>query len=59
MCPSSKPPVRRCWVAADLMLPAASPNRRVIVLDEDQNVLGLLCLNPGRTGFCGVPETTD
>ena len=24
---------------------AASPNRRVIVLDEDDNLLGLLCLN--------------
>jgi CBS domain-containing protein len=38
---------------------AASPNRRVIVLDDDQNLLGLLCLNPTRTGFCGVPEITD
>jgi hypothetical protein len=36
---------------------AASPNRRVIVLDDDQNLLGLLCLNQSRTGFCGVPET--
>ena len=34
---------------------AASPNRRVIVLDEDDNLLGLLCLNPGRTGFCQTP----
>jgi CBS domain-containing protein len=33
---------------------AASPDRRVIVLDEDENLLGLLCLNPGRTGFCGA-----
>ena len=32
---------------------AASANRRVIVLDEDNNLLGLLCLNPSRTGFCG------
>jgi len=38
---------------------AASPFRRVIVLDDDQNLLGLLCLNPSRTGFCGVPETAD
>jgi CBS domain-containing protein len=38
---------------------AASPNRRVIVLDDDQNLVGLLCLNPSRTGFCGVPETAD
>jgi CBS domain-containing protein len=38
---------------------AAAPNRRVIVLDDDRNLLGLLCLNQGRTGFCGVPETAD
>ncbi|MGZ4332878.1 MAG: CBS domain-containing protein [Gaiellaceae bacterium] len=38
---------------------AASPNRRVIVLDDDQNLLGLLCLNQTRTGFCGIPETAD
>jgi len=31
---------------------AASPTRRVIVLDEDDNLLGLLCLNASRTGFC-------
>lgn len=31
---------------------AASPNRRVIVLDEDDNLLGLLCLNQSRTKFC-------
>ena len=31
---------------------AASPNRRVIVLDEDRNLLGLLCLNAAKTGFC-------
>jgi len=36
---------------------AASPDRRVIVLDEDENLLGLLCLNPSRTGFCGAPAT--
>ena len=34
---------------------AASPSRRVIVLDEDNNLLGLLCLNPSRTGFCRTP----
>ena len=34
---------------------AASPTRRVIVLDQDENLLGLLCLNPSRTGFCGAP----
>ena len=31
---------------------SASPNRRVIVLDDDRNLLGLLCLNQSRTGFC-------
>jgi CBS domain-containing protein len=30
----------------------ASPNRRVIVLDENGSLLGLLCLNQSRTGFC-------
>jgi CBS domain-containing protein len=38
---------------------AASPTRRVIVLDDHQNLLGLLCLNARRTGFCGVPGTVD
>jgi CBS-domain-containing membrane protein len=31
---------------------AASPTRRVIVLDQDDNLLGLLCLNQSRTKFC-------
>jgi CBS domain-containing protein len=31
---------------------AASPTRRVIVLDDDDNLLGLLCLNQSRTAFC-------
>jgi len=30
----------------------ASPARRVLVLDESDNLLGLLCLNAARTGFC-------
>lgn len=33
----------------------ASPNRRVIVLDGDRNLLGLLCLNQARTDFCRTP----
>lgn len=37
---------------------AASPNRRVIVLDDDQNLLGLLCLNQARTGFCRAPGSS-
>ena len=38
---------------------AASPSRRVIVLDEDDNLLGLLCLNQSRNGFCRKPGTVD
>jgi hypothetical protein len=34
----------------------ASPHRRVIVLDDDRNLLGLLCLNAKRTGFCQTPS---
>ena len=29
-----------------------SPHRRVVVLDDDQNLLGLLCLDKTRTHFC-------
>ena len=38
---------------------AASPTRRVIVLDADDNLLGLLCLKASRTGFCQTPGTVD
>jgi len=31
---------------------AANPNRRVIVLGDDDTLLGLLCLNTTRTHFC-------
>ncbi len=31
---------------------AASPFRRVVVVDESRMLLGLLCLNPTRTHFC-------
>ena|SRR5262245_22445670 len=37
---------------------AASPTRRVLVLDEDGNLLGLLCLDPTRTRFCGRPDVS-
>jgi len=37
---------------------AASPNRRVIVLDDDRNLLGLLCLNQARSGFCRAPSSS-
>lgn len=29
-----------------------SPHRRIVVLDEDRNLLGLLCLDKTRTHFC-------
>lgn len=35
---------------------AANPHRRVIVLDDQHNLLGLLCLNASRTGFCQTPS---
>jgi CBS-domain-containing membrane protein len=31
---------------------SASPTRRLIVLDDAGNLLGLLCLNKNRTSFC-------
>jgi CBS domain-containing protein len=31
----------------------ASRNRRVIVVDDEGNLLGLLCLKRDRSGFCG------
>ena len=31
---------------------AANRHGRVVVLDDESNLLGLLCLNPSRTGFC-------
>lgn len=35
-------------------LAARLPHRRVVVLDDQRNLLGLLCLNAARTRFCGV-----
>jgi len=35
---------------------ARNPYRRIIVLDEDETLVGLLCLNLGGTGFCGAPR---
>jgi CBS domain-containing protein len=31
---------------------AESPHRRIVVLDDDRTLLGLLCLNASRTSFC-------
>jgi len=36
----------------------ASAHRRVIVVDDDGTLLGLLCLNPSRTRFCQTPGST-
>jgi hypothetical protein len=33
-----------------------NPQRRVVVVDEDENLLGLLCLKASLTGFCGRPS---
>lgn len=41
--------------AAAFELAARLPHRRVVVLDEERHLLGLLCLNQARTKFCGVP----
>ena len=32
---------------------AANPHRRLVVLDDEGRLLGLLCLNGTRTRFCG------
>jgi CBS domain-containing protein len=36
-----------------------SPHRRVIVVDDGGNLLGLLCLDPSRTRFCQTPGSSD
>jgi len=41
--------------AAAFELAARLPHGRVVVLDEQRHLLGLLCLNRARTKFCGVP----
>ena len=38
---------------------SASPHRRVIVLGDGSELLGLLCLNERRTGFCQTPSRTS
>lgn len=35
----------------------ASPHRRLIVLDDDRRLLGLVCLNAKLTGFCQTPSS--
>jgi len=34
---------------------AATPHRRLVVVDDQQHLLGLLCLDESRTRFCGTP----
>src|SRR5262245_36793435 len=33
---------------------ASSPYRRLVVVDDQKHLLGLLCLNESRTRFCGA-----
>jgi CBS domain-containing protein len=35
---------------------AAHPDRRVVVLDDDGALVGLVCLDETRTRFCGRPN---
>jgi len=37
----------------------ASPFRRVVVVDDGGLLLGLLCLNASRTGFCRTPSRSS
>ncbi|HST16606.1 MAG TPA: CBS domain-containing protein [Gaiellaceae bacterium] len=33
-----------------------NPHRRIVVVDDHENLLGLLCLKESLTGFCGRPS---
>lgn len=33
---------------------AANPHRRLVVIGDDEELLGLVCLNETRTRFCGI-----
>jgi CBS domain-containing protein len=33
---------------------ASNPHRRVVVLDENEELVGLVCLDETRTRFCGI-----
>jgi CBS domain-containing protein len=35
---------------------AANPYRRLVVVDDDAHLLGLLCVNESRTRFCATPR---
>lgn len=49
--PESLPP--SATAAEAFARTAAHPNRRVVVLDDDRTLLGLVCLDQTRTRFCG------
>ena len=36
-----------------------NPERRLIVIDEPETLLGLVCLNRAGTGFCGATRPTS
>jgi hypothetical protein len=36
-----------------------SQHRRVIVLDDEERLLGLICLNKNRTGICSAKQTEE
>jgi hypothetical protein len=55
--PDTISPIESAITAFDRAV--ASPQRRVIVVDGEGNLLGLLCLNPCRTRFCQTPESTE
>ena len=52
--PSTLGPTESAATAFELA--ARLPHRRVVVLDEQRKLLGLLCLNEARTRFCGMPH---
>ena len=53
--PDSLPPTGDAATA--FQLASENHHRRVVVLDEDGELLGLVCLNATRTGFCGVASS--
>ena len=44
--------------AAAFARTANSPHRRIVVVDESGNLVGLLCLDPSRTRFCRTPSSS-
>jgi CBS domain-containing protein len=52
--PQTISPTESAAVAFELT--ARNPLRRVVVLDDENTLLGLLCLDQTRTRFCGVPS---